>query len=154
MKRMNGQREAFERKADELRERLMHTIEAIDQRRHELLDVGAEVRRSGPGVVVGGLLLAVMGGAAVIALVQDVRAGARGERLRGERIRALVRSWRHPDWVAAQGKPSVPREIGRKILIGAASFLAMQLIRRGIRLTLATPGGEALPRGKPPELRA
>ncbi|WP_437723432.1 hypothetical protein [Sorangium sp. So ce861] len=153
MKGLNGQREEFERKADELRDRLLHTIEAIDRRRHALLDVKTRVRRHGPGVVAaGGLLLAILGGAAVIALVRGAR--ARDERLRGERVRALVRSWQHPDWVAARGKPSVPREIGRKLLVGAVSFAAMQLIRRGIRLTLAPPGRGALVRRRAPELQA
>ncbi|WP_437952369.1 hypothetical protein WME98_17665 [Sorangium sp. So ce296] len=152
MKGLNGQREEFERKADELRDRLLHTIEAIDRRRHALLDVKTQVRRHGPGVAAGGLVLAILGGAAVIALVRGAR--ARDERLRGERVRALVRSWQHPDWVAARGKPSVPREIGRKILVGALSFAAMQLIRRGIRLTLAPPRWEALVRRRAPELQA
>ncbi|WP_437997865.1 hypothetical protein WMF26_45755 [Sorangium sp. So ce185] len=152
MKGLNGQREEFERKADELRDRLLHTIEAIDRRRHALLDVKTQVRRHGPGVAAGGLVLAILGGAAVIALVRGAR--ARDERLRGERVRALVRSWQHPDWVAARGKPSVPREIGRKILVGALSFAAMQLIRRGIRLTLAPPRQEALMRRRAPELQA
>ncbi|AUX26802.1 hypothetical protein SOCEGT47_073720 [Sorangium cellulosum] len=150
MKRLNGQREVFERRADELRERLFHTIEALDQRRHALLDVKTQVRRHGAGVVTGGLMLAIMGGAVVIALVQEAR--ARGERLRRERVRALVRFWKHPDWVAPRGKPSVPREIGRKVLVGAVSFAAMQLIRRGIRLTLAAPRREALSRRSALEL--
>ncbi|WP_437607962.1 hypothetical protein WMF20_44940 [Sorangium sp. So ce834] len=152
MKGLNGQREEFERKADELRDRLLHTIQVIDRRRHALLDVKTQVRRHGAGVAAGGLLLAILGGAAVIALVRGAR--ARDERLRAERVRALVRSWRHPDWVAPRGKPSVPREIGRKILVGAAYFAAMQLIRRGIRLTLAPPGREALVRRRAPELQA
>ncbi|WP_437599202.1 hypothetical protein [Sorangium sp. So ce590] len=152
MKGLNGQREEFERKADELRDRLLHTIEVIDRRRHALLDVKTQVRRHGAGVATGGLLLAIVGGAAVIALVRGAR--ARGERLRGQRVRALVRFWRHPDWVAPRGKPSVPREIGRKILVGAVSFAAMQLIRRGIRLTLAPPTREVLVRRPPPELQA
>lgn len=152
MKGLNGQREEFERKADALRERLLHTIEAIDQRRHALLDVKTQVRRHGPGVVTGGLMLVVMGGAAVISLIQEAR--ARDARLRRERVRALVRFWRHPDWVAPRGKPSVPREIGRKILVGAVTFLAMQLIRRGIRLTMATPGREVQARRRVPELQA
>ncbi|XXT18629.1 hypothetical protein WME94_51220 [Sorangium sp. So ce429] len=151
MRGLNGQREEFERKADELRDRLLHTIEAIDQRRHALLDVRTQVRRHGAGVVTGGIMIAVMGGAVVIALIQEAR--ARAERLRAERVRALVRFWRHPDWVAPRGKPSVPREIGRKILVGAVSFVAMQLIRRGIRLTLTTAGRGA-PSRRPPELRA
>ena len=152
MKGLNGQREEFERKADELRDRLLHTIEAIDRRRHALLDVKTQVRRHGAGVAAGGLLLAIMGGAAVIALIRQAR--ARDERLRGERVRALVRSWRHPDWVAPRGKPSVPREIGRKILVGAASFVAMQLIRRGIRLTLAPRRREVRATRRAPELLA
>ncbi|WP_437957121.1 hypothetical protein WME76_38235 [Sorangium sp. So ce119] len=152
MRGLNGQREEFERKADELRDRLLHTIEAIDQRRHALLDVKTQVRRHGAGVVTGGLMLVLMGGAAVISVIQEAR--ARDARLRRERVRALVRFWRHPDWVAPRGKPSVPREIGRKILVGAVSFLAIQLIRRGIRLTMAAPEREALPRRRVPELQA
>lgn len=152
MRGLNGQREEFERKADALRERLLHTIEAIDQRRHALLDVKTQVRRHGPGVVTGGLMLVVMGGAAVISLIQEAR--AHDARLRRERVRALVRFWRHPDWVAPRGKPSVPREIGRKILVGAATFLAMQLIRRGIRLTMAKPEREVHARRRVPELQA
>ncbi|WP_437966844.1 hypothetical protein WMF04_45990 [Sorangium sp. So ce260] len=152
MKGLNGQREEFERKADELRDRLLHTIEAIDRRRHALLDVKTQVRRHGAGVVTGGLLLAILGSAAAVALVRGAR--ARDERLRGERVRALVRFWRHPDWVAPRGKPSVPREIGRKILVGVVSFAAMQLIRRGIRLTLAPPRQEMLARRRVPELQA
>ncbi|WP_437796316.1 hypothetical protein [Sorangium sp. So ce693] len=152
MKGLNGQRADFERRADELRDRLMHTIEALDRRRHVLVDVRSRVRRYGPEVLAGGLLLAIAGGAAAIALIKEVR--ARNERPGGERLRALVRFWRHPERVAPRGKPSVSREIGRRILVGMASFVAMQLIRRGVRLTLALPDRDAQARRGPLELSA
>lgn len=152
MKGLNGQRADFERRADELRDRLMHTIEALDRRRHVLVDVRSRVRRHGPEVLAGGLLLAIAGGAAVIALIKEVR--ARNERPGGERLRALVRFWRHPEWVAPRGKPSVSREIGRRILVGMASYVAMQLIRRGVRLTLALPERDAQTQRSPLELSA
>ncbi|MDC0683871.1 hypothetical protein [Sorangium atrum] len=152
MKGLNGQRADFERRADELRDRLMHTIEALDRRRHVLVDVRSRVRRHGPEVLAGGLLLAIAGGAAAIALIKEVR--ARNERPGGERLRALVRFWRHPERVAPRGKPSVSREIGRRILVGMASFVAIQLIRRGVRLTLALPDRDAQARRGPLELSA
>ncbi|WP_437277705.1 hypothetical protein WME90_41765 [Sorangium sp. So ce375] len=150
MKGLNGQRADFERRADELRDRLLHTIEAIDLRRQALVDVRSRVRESGAGVAAVGLLLALAGGAAVIALVKEAR--ARDQRPRSERVRALVRYWKHPEWVAPRGKPSMPREIGRRILVGMATFVAMRLIRSGIRLTLAPPGRDAWERRGPLEL--
>lgn len=152
MKGLNGQRADFERRADELRDRLMHTIEALDRRRHALVDVRSRVRRHGPEALAGGLLLAIAGGTVVIALIKKAR--ARNERPGGERVRALVRFWRHPERVAPRSKPSVSREIGRRILVGAASFVAMQLIRRGVRLTLALPARDAQARRSPLELGA
>ncbi|WP_438033591.1 hypothetical protein [Sorangium sp. So ce204] len=152
MKGLNGQRADFERRADELRDRLMHTIEALDRRRHALVDVRSKVRRHGPEVLAGGLVLAIAGGVAAIALIKQAR--ARSERPGGERLRALVRFWRHPERVAPRGKPSVSREIGRRILVGMASYAAMQLIRRGVRLTLALPEGDAQARRSPLELGA
>ncbi|WP_437588846.1 hypothetical protein [Sorangium sp. So ce1000] len=149
MKGLNGQRADFERRADELRDRLRHTIEAIDLRRQALVDVRSRVREHGAGVIAGGLLLALAGGAMAFALIKEAR--ARRERPRGERARALVRFWRHPERVAPR-KPSVPREIGRRILVGMATFVAMQLIRRGVRLTLALPDRDALARQSPLEL--
>jgi hypothetical protein len=136
MRGLNGQREQFERRADELRDRLLHTIEAIDQRRQNLFDVRYQVRRHGSGVAAAGVVIAIAASAAVAVMVRSAR--SRDARMRRERVQALVRSWRHPDWVAARGKPSVPREIGRRILVGAATYAAMELIRRGIRLTLSS----------------
>lgn len=149
MRRLNGQRAAFEQRADELREKLLHTINALEQRRHTLLDVGYQVRRRAGGVVVFGVATALVAGA--VAVVAVARARSRGERVRRERVRALARFWRHPDRVAlGSSKPTVFREIGRKVLVGTIAFVAMQLIRRGVTLTLAPsvrtePGRRALP---------
>jgi hypothetical protein len=137
MRRLNGQRAQFEQRADELREKLVHTIDALEHRRHELLDVRYQVRRHAGGVAAAGLTAVLVTGALTVGAVQ--RARRRDERLRRERIRMLARFWRDPDRAAALGKPSVLREIGRRLLVGTITFVAMQLIRRGLRVMMAPP---------------
>jgi hypothetical protein len=149
MKGLNGQRAEYERRANELRAKLLHTISAIEQRRHGLLDVKQQVRRHAGGVLATVVTSALVASALVVVAVH--RARERVRERRGERVRALARVWRHPDWVAQQTRPSVAREIGRRVVVGVMTFLATQLLRRGIRLALE-PGREA-PRGGPLVLR-
>jgi hypothetical protein len=43
--------------------------------------------------------------------------------------------------VAPRERKSVPWEIARRVFVGTMTFVAMDLIRRGVRMTLAPPEG-------------
>jgi hypothetical protein len=129
-------RDQVERKADLLRERLLHTLNTLEQRRHDVLDVPLQARRH-PGTVLLlglGALLAMAGG---FALAWQ-RARFRQARLRRQRREALSRLWRHPDWVARKERGILFR-IGRAALVAATAVVALAFARRGVRTTRALP---------------
>jgi hypothetical protein len=99
----NGARRELEHKADVTRARLLGTIEALDRRRRELLDFKLQLRRHAGDFLVafGGLLIGVGATTAVV----FYREKQQERRLRRERIRAIVRLWKHPERIAAQRSP-------------------------------------------------
>jgi hypothetical protein len=97
---LDGSRRELEHEADLARARLLGTIGELDRRRHELLDLRLQIRRHASDVLaaVGGLLIGI--GATAALLVYRER---RHERhIREERLRAVVRLWRHPERIAAR----------------------------------------------------
>jgi hypothetical protein len=116
------------RKADEVRGRLMNTLEAIDQRRQDLTHPAAILRaHKREALILAGALTTVVGGVTAVAVW---RARTRESRLRRERLFAARRFWKHPDRIAAERPRSFLGELGRRIAMGTLGMIAMQLVKR------------------------
>lgn len=139
-------RELLERSANRTRARLIETIEALDHRRHEVMDVKTVVKKQvhehwKPLAIVGGVFVVGIG---TIIGVSVYWAATRRERLRRERWQALRRFWFHPERLAQKEKPkgSLAWEIGRKVLGSTLTFFALQLAKRAVQRALPPPGTE------------
>jgi hypothetical protein len=110
------EREALERRANALRADLLETVSAVDQRRHEALNVGLQLRRRW-------LALAVVGGSALgaIAATVVVKHRMHKKHLPELRKKALKRMWEHPERVAKHDPPSIWRDFGHKLLMALFS---------------------------------
>lgn len=137
---LEKKRELLERSANRTRERLVETLSALDERRHELTDVKGQIHKQVHEHVKP---LAITGGSIVLAVgtvigVSIYRFATRKERLRQERWNALRRLWNHPERLARKSPPkgSVAAELGRKIVISALTFAAIELTKRSVRQAL------------------
>jgi hypothetical protein len=134
---LEKKRELLERSANRTRERLIETLSALDDKRHELTDVKGLAKREviehkKPILITAGSLVGAVG---AIVGYSIYRFATRRERLRAERWKALKRWWNHPERLARKNPPtgSVAAELGRKILIGSLTFAALELTKRSIR---------------------
>jgi len=127
----NDKAEALQRDIDRLRGELANTVGELDRRRHDLLDVRAQLRRHPlPIALLAVALLAVAGGGIALGVMQrrrKQRLGARLERLQ----EALGRMVAKPNRVATD------QGVGRKIVAAAgaaaASLTAKKLVGRAFR---------------------
>lgn len=111
--------------ADKVRASLLQTVDALDHRRHQALDVRRQVQQHLSGVVTAGAVGLLAAIAGIVMLVH--RAATSGERRRIERLHMLERLWMHPEQVAKtrDTRPSLVWSLGRTILLG--------LTARGVR---------------------
>ena len=131
------EREELERKAERARARLLSTIDALEQRGHDALDVKHQVEAHiVPVASFGIVVLSFAGGA--IALSVYRASDARRHRGR-ERVRALARLWRHPERALRVAPRSILAEIGRKVVLAALSVVAVTLTKRVMREIVAAP---------------
>jgi len=126
------------------RSRLATTVSELDRRRHEILDLKAQLRRH--GLAIAGVAAAVSGAVAAAVALSMRRARARRRpTARARRLaEAFSRMQRHPDRVA-RGVPGP----GRKALASAASAAAALAAKRlAGRLLPGREGGRRSHRGK------
>jgi hypothetical protein len=129
--------ESLRREAELVRDRLMVTLDTLDQKRHELTDVKLQMKRH-PAVVWsgGGVVAAVIGIVGFLAY----RRARREQSPWRERARALGRAWKQPHRIASGKQGPFAAELGRKILLGIAGFTAVELGKTGIRRFLPGRG--------------
>ncbi|WP_317987883.1 hypothetical protein [Hyalangium gracile] len=127
-----GDREQVERTADRIRDELLLTLEELDRRRHQALDVryqAAQHRDLLVGIAITAAVLTSVGlGVAVW------RARHRQQILADHRLKAMKRAWAHPDRVAssAEQKP-LAVELGRKLVIIFATALASNIAKNSVQ---------------------
>jgi len=126
----NGEsRETLRRRADEARDRLMLTLDALDRRRHELFDVKLQLKRHPAAAAsLGAGALAVVGVLGFFAW----RVSHREQHLWRERAHALARAFAHPHRVASRKQAPFAAELGRQVLLGLCAFVALELGKRAI----------------------
>ena len=117
-----------ERQADMARNRLANTLDAIDRRRHDLLDIRGQLKQHArPLLAFAGAALFMIAGGIAWSYYQSRR---RAQHVLRERGRAIKRFWSHPERMAQTGDPSAAAMVGRKLLMTAVTFLATQVARR------------------------
>lgn len=122
MNNLLEERDALSAEANLVRSKLMKTVEALDRRRHDALDVGLLVRRhAAPLGVAAAVVVATLAGSV---LLLAHRIATSKQRRRRERWRMLGRVWRHPER-AARTSPSFFASLGRSIALGVLSFVVM-----------------------------
>ena len=121
----------LEKQADLTRARLMETLEAIDRRRHLLLDVRHQLEsHKTPLVIAASVLTSVLGAGIGLAIY---RLSHRDERRRRERYEALQRYWKHPERVGRYKDRPFFVDFLRKVAMGTLTFAAMQLARTALK---------------------
>jgi hypothetical protein len=134
--RPNGKsRVELEHDANVARSKLLRTVEQLDRRGHEVLDLRLQLRNHLRQVVLGAgvLMLATVGMIGIV--VHRVTAAA--ERRRVERGGALRSGWRRPRPEAQRERPWFV-EVVRSVAIGALTTAAMIPVRR-LAARLAQP---------------
>jgi hypothetical protein len=141
-------RQSLEAQADEVRAKLATTLERLDRKRHEiahLADVPAQIEEHVVPLAAGAAIVLVATGALITWSV--VRLATRPERRPRERIEALRRAWLHPENVGRKRSTFVG-DLLRKLAMGVATTLAMQVVKRAIsspQLAEAFPRLKLLP---------
>lgn len=130
-------RSRLERRANVIRSRLLRTVDALDVRRHQVVEVTHHVKR-----LATPMALTVLGAAAVItAAGLGIRAFVRSRRERhlSYRIQRALEPYRHPK------RPSLLEEALRKVTLTFVSIAATELAKRGAKNVL----DGRLPTGEP-----
>jgi hypothetical protein len=130
-------REDLTRQANLVRSKLLRTVEVLDQRRHDALDLKVQLQRHVRQVV---LLagIALVGTAVAVAFAVH-RISTSPERRRRNRRTLALQLWRRPDLVMRSsrrtGRPFAV-ELLRSVLLGVATSLVLLPARRSIKVLL------------------
>jgi hypothetical protein len=128
----NGKsRDELAREANQVRTKLLRTVEQLDRRRHEALDLRAQLQRHvSQLVVVGGAIL--LGTCAALVLVVH-RISTATERRRSNRWRLAKRVWWHPERaLRADRRTSFLGAILRPVLLALVNALVILPARRWV----------------------
>ena len=121
-------RDELVREADLVRDRLLDTVEKLDQRRHEMLDPRVQLRRQLRPLAVGGfVVVAVAAAGAGLAAHRVARAN---QRRRRERWRLLRDMWRYPERAMRGERRSLGESVLRSALVTLVTAVASLLARR------------------------
>jgi hypothetical protein len=142
----NGKsRDDLARQANQVRTKLLRTVEQLDQRRHDALDLRLQMKRHFRQLAVSGgvLMLAAVGAAAL--LVQRVATAA--ERRRRNRWTLAKRVWSHPDRQLRAERRTFFGEIVRAVLLTVVTTALTVPARRAVaRLVEGSREPKAEPR--------
>jgi ABC-type Fe3+ transport system permease subunit len=134
---MNGNEEARNQlmvRANEARTKLLHTVEQLDRRRHEALDVRLQLRRHLSQLVLAGvvMLLATAGG--IVLAVRHIANTA--QRRRHDRWRLAKRLWWRPDRALRSEQPRLYQALVRSLLFAILSTVITEPARRATKALL------------------
>ena len=112
-------------RADKVRSKLSATLDALDRRRREVVNLPLQMKKHL-------VLVAAVAGACVVGVVVFGihRARTAPRRLRQERWRMLHRVWTHPERTARPEETALGK-LARSLLIGAARLVAARLLLGG-----------------------
>ncbi len=133
---LDEQRSRLERRANVIRSRLLRTIDALDNRRHQVQEIGHHAKRLAAPVgasLIGMIAVAAGTTFAIRALVERRRERSFTYRL-SKALAPLRQEARPPFWQDAL----------RKVALSALGVVASELLRRGAHGLLADRGPIAL----------
>jgi hypothetical protein len=130
------QRSRLERRANVIRSRLLRTIDALDNRRHQVQEIGHHAKRLAVPAVAGVLGVAVLATGTVFAIRALVE--RRRERRFSYRVNKALAPFRREE------KPPFWQDALRKLLLTGLGVLASELAKRGARGMLEGRGPAAL----------
>lgn len=134
-------RDELAREANRVRSKLLRTVEQLDRRRHEALDLHLQIRRHLRQVVALGALL-VLAAAGAVALIAH-RVSTASQRRQRNRWRLAKRVWWHPERLTGGEGRSFFGELARSALLVLASTAVTVPARSAVRLLLhAAPKAE------------
>jgi hypothetical protein len=123
-------RESLEVEANRVRAKLLRTVEQLDQRRHDAVDMHVQIGRHTKQIAIaGGLLVAAAAG--VVALAVQRVASAPDRRRRG-RWRLVQHLWQQPDRALRAERRSFFAELVRSLVFAAASSALSIPIRHAV----------------------
>lgn len=112
----NGKsRDQLAREANRVRAKLLHTVEQLDQRRHEVLDLRMQIQRHVRQLVLAGGILLVATGASVALIVYRISHAA--QRRRRGRWTLARDVWRHPESALRGERRSFFGQVVRSVLL-------------------------------------
>lgn len=126
---LEEQRSRLERRANVIRSRLLRTIDALDNRRHQVQEIGHHAKRLAVPVgasVIGFLVLAAGSTFAIRALAERRRERSFTYRF-SKALAPLRQPPRRPFW----------RDAVRKVALAAIGIVASELVKRGAHGLLA-----------------
>jgi hypothetical protein len=141
----NGKsRDELAREANQVRTKLLRTVEQLDRRRHEALDLRVQLQRHVRQLtVVGGAIL--LGTCAAMVLVFQ-RVSTATERRRRNRWRLAKRVWWHPERaLRADRRTSFLGALLRPLLLALANALVILPARRWVMRMLPAQSPEDRP---------
>lgn len=133
---LDEQRSRLERRANVIRSRLLRTIDALDNRRHQVQEIGHHAKRLAAPVgasLIGAVAVAAGTTLAIRALLERRRERHFGYRL-SKALAPLRREVKPPFW----------QEALRKVALTAIGILANELVKRGAHELFSERGPIAL----------
>jgi hypothetical protein len=140
----NGKsRDELAREANQVRTKLLRTVEQLDRRRHDALELRVQVQRHMRQLAVAGGAILVGTCAAMVLLVHRISTAT--ERRRRNRWRLVKGAWQHPERaLRAERRTSYLGALLRPLLLVLANALVMFPLRRYVARLLppATSGAD------------
>jgi hypothetical protein len=135
----NGKsRDELAREANQVRSKLLRTVEQLDRRRHDALDLPLQLKRHVRQLMALGALLLVATAGAMAIVVHRVATLA--ERRRRDRWILAKNMWRHPERAMRGERGSFFGELARSVLLTMASAAVSVPARRAIGVLASRRG--------------
>jgi hypothetical protein len=150
-------RDELVHQADAVRDRLIHTVSLLDQRRHEALDLRYQLRRHVKRVVAMGFLVVLATAGAVVLVTHRISTAA--ARRRRDRWRLARTIWRDPARALRAERGPIHEEALRGVAVSLVTMILTTPARSVVRELLATaaavtrPAPRSSANGKPQHRR-
>lgn len=120
------------REANQVRTKLLRTVEQLDARRHDAFDLRSQLDRHLKQLAVAGGVLVLATAGAVALAVHGVQRAA--ERRRRDRWKLARHLWRHPERAMRAERRSLVGELGRSVLLSVLSAAVAIPVRRAVAM--------------------
>lgn len=136
-------RDELVHQADAVRERLVHTVRLLDERRHEALDLKYQLQRHVKRVAATGLLLVLATAGAVVFVTHRISTAA--ARRRRDRWRLARTVWRNPARALRAERGPIHEEALRSVALSLVTMILTTPVRNMMKELLATAASVTRP---------